>query len=75
LKPVLAEDCGWQYGQTLALYVHGLFENGEVVRRLFGATTPTLDETFDGLADFVDDHIGHAALMALASATAPPVGM
>jgi adenosylcobyric acid synthase len=75
LKPVLAEDCGWQYGQTLALYVHGLFENGEVVRRLFGATTPTLDETFDRLADFVDDHIGHAALMALASATAPPVGM
>jgi adenosylcobyric acid synthase len=69
LTPVLGEDCGWQYGQTLALYVHGLFENAEVIRRLFGVTTPSLDDTFDGLADFVDAHIGNAALKSLVRPT------
>jgi adenosylcobyric acid synthase len=65
LRPVLADDCGWQRGATLALYTHGLFENGTVIHALFGTTCPTLDDTFEGLADFVDEHLGAATLRAL----------
>jgi adenosylcobyric acid synthase len=54
--PVLADHCGWQYGQTLALYVHGMLENPSVMHALFGHGTPTLDDTFDGLADFLERH-------------------
>jgi adenosylcobyric acid synthase len=68
LVPVLPQDCGWQYGQTLALYVHGLFENAEVLRRLFGSAAPSLDENFDRLAAFVDTHIGERALLSLMDA-------
>lgn len=65
LRPVLAEHCGWQYGQTLALYVHGLFENPAVMRALFGRETPTLDDTLNGLADFIDGHFAPGTLMSL----------
>jgi adenosylcobyric acid synthase len=66
LCAVLAGDCGWQHGETLALYPHGLFENASVLQALFGAATPTLDDTLNGLADYVDRHFGEGALMALA---------
>jgi adenosylcobyric acid synthase len=65
LEAVLPNDCGWQYGQTLALYVHGLFESPAVMRALFGHRTPTLDDTLDGLADFIDLHFAAGALMGL----------
>jgi adenosylcobyric acid synthase len=65
LRPVLAEHCGWQYGHTLALYVHGLFENPAVMRALFGRETPTLDDTLNGLADFIDAHFAPGVLMSL----------
>ena len=65
LTPVLAAGCGWQSGATLALYTHGLFENAAVMRALFGAATPTLDDTLDGLADFVDAEFGREALLRL----------
>jgi adenosylcobyric acid synthase len=65
LAAVLPGRCGWQFGQTLAIYVHGMFEEGEVLRRLFGRDTPSLEDTLDGLADFVDSHFEPDALMAL----------
>jgi len=65
LCATLAENAGWRCGQTLALYVHGMLENPEVMRALFGRQTPTLDDTFDGLADFIDAHIGSETLMSL----------
>ena len=65
LVPVLADGAGWQYGQTLALYTHGLFENAAVLRALFGHSVPTLDDTLDGLGDFVEEHIGYAVLNSL----------
>ncbi len=65
LKTALAEDCGWQHGQTLAIYVHGMFESPAVMRGLFGRNTPTLDETFDGLADFIDARFAPGVLMSL----------
>ena len=36
LRSVLAENGGWQQGQTLALYLHGLFESPRVMHALFG---------------------------------------
>ena len=63
LTGVLDGHRGWQYGETLAVYVHGLFENADIMRRLFGAETPTLDQTLDALANFVDRHF-HAGVLA-----------
>jgi len=68
LRCALPEHCGWQYGETLALYVHGLFESPQVMQALFGAETPTLDDTLDGLADFIEPHFSADTLLALARA-------
>jgi adenosylcobyric acid synthase len=65
LRSVLAENGGWQQGQTLALYLHGLFESPRVMHALFGGTTPTLDDTLNGLADFVDARFAPGTLMSL----------
>jgi len=65
LRSVLAENGGWQQGQTLALYLHGLFESPRVMRALFGSQTPTLDDTLNGLADFADAHFAPGVLMSL----------
>jgi len=63
LKIALADHGGWQQGQTLALYPHGLFESPRVMRALFGRQTRTLDDTLDGLADFLDAHFAADLLM------------
>jgi adenosylcobyric acid synthase len=49
---------GWQNtaGNVLGVYLHGLFEDPAVLHALFGASTPTLDTVFDGLADFIEQH-------------------
>jgi adenosylcobyric acid synthase len=65
LREALADNCGWQQGQTLALYPHGLFESSAVMRALFGAKTPALDDTLNGLADFVDAHFTTDGLISL----------
>ncbi len=56
---------GWQQGSVLGLYAHGLFESPEVLRALFGAEVRTLDAVFDGLADFLDQHVPQDMLMSL----------
>jgi adenosylcobyric acid synthase len=53
---------GWQAGSVLGLSAHGIFESAPVLRALFGATVPTLDAAFDGLADLIDDHFDAGAL-------------
>lgn len=63
--PVLPDGGGWQYGDTLAIYTHGLFENAAVMRALFGARTPSLDDRFDGLADLIDAHMDTRFLASL----------
>ncbi len=65
LLPALPEDRGWQSGSTLGLYTHGLFENAAVLQALFGASTRSHEQTFEGLADFIERHIGERALLAL----------
>ena len=65
LRLALPGDGGWQQDSVLALYTHGLFESADVVKALFGASTPTLEDTLEGLADFIDEHLGHDRLMSL----------
>ncbi len=62
LNLALAGGVGWISGQILAVYTHGLFENSAVLAALFGHSVPNLDDTLDGLADFVDQHLGSAVL-------------
>jgi adenosylcobyric acid synthase len=50
---------------VLGIATHGLFEDAAVLRALFGQQVRTLDTTFDGLADFIDTHLGAATLRAL----------
>jgi adenosylcobyric acid synthase len=65
LRAALADNCGWQQRQILALYPHGLFESSAVMRAMFGAKTPSLDDTLNGLADFLDAHFAPEVLMSL----------
>ena len=56
---------GWQQGNILAVYLHGLFENPSVMNALFKTPGHSLDAAFDRLADGIDRHLPRAALMAL----------
>lgn len=61
------QPLGWQNpaGNVLGLYLHGLFEAPAVLHALFGAHAPTLDQVFDGLADYVDQHFAPGVLAGL----------
>ena len=65
--PVMPKGLAWQNGagNVLGLYLHGMFEDPAVLRALFGATVPTLDAVFDGLADYIEQHFAPGALQAL----------
>ena len=54
----MAGGLAWQNeaGNVLGVYLHGLFEQPAVLQALFGATAPTLESVFDGLAAFIDRH-------------------
>ncbi|MES3015487.1 MAG: cobyric acid synthase [Pseudomonadota bacterium] len=54
LRNDAGEPIGWQRGNVLGLYLHGLFESPAVLRALFGREPRTLESVFDGLADFID---------------------
>ncbi|MEJ2804087.1 cobyric acid synthase [Comamonadaceae bacterium PP-2] len=81
-RAVLPDDLGWQSfgGQVLGVYVHGLFEQPEVLQALAAqaspaatdeltptAVPPPLDAVFDGLADHVAPRFGPGVLAALAT--------
>jgi adenosylcobyric acid synthase len=58
LAHTVVPGLAWQNGRgnVLGLYQHGLFEDADALRALFGASVPTLDSVFDGLADFIQAH-------------------
>ncbi|HEY8360100.1 MAG TPA: cobyric acid synthase [Ramlibacter sp.] len=66
-RAVLPDGLGWQNpaGNVLGVYLHGLFEDPAVLHALFGAAAPTLDDVFDGLADFIDAHFAAGVLPGL----------
>jgi len=66
-EPVMPDGLAWQNaaGNVLGLYLHGLFEDPRVLQALFGATTPTLDSVFEGLADYIERHFEAGILPAL----------
>ena len=63
VMPTLA----WQNdaGNVMGTYLHGLFEDPAVLHALFGAQTPTLDSVFEGLADYLDQHMSAEVLRSL----------
>jgi len=69
LTDARGQPLGWQNpaGNVLGLYLHGLFEDPAVLHALFGARTPTLDQVFDGLADYVEQHFAPGVLAGLIS--------
>lgn len=65
LRNAAGEPIGWQRDNVLGLYAHGVFECAGVLRALFGRPARTLEQVFDGLADFADAHFAPGALMQL----------
>ena len=63
MRPALSVDGGWQRGQLLALYPHGLFESPQVIKALFGTEARTLDDVMEGLADFIDERFARDTLL------------
>ena len=62
LRDARGEAIGWQHGNVLGVYAHGLFESPDLLRAMWGATAPSLDDSFDLLADLVEKHLDRALL-------------
>lgn len=70
LPEALPDGLGYQRGNVLAVYLHGLFENPVVVKALFGESSPGLEATFERLADWVEAHMDLKLLQSLAGGVA-----
>jgi adenosylcobyric acid synthase len=62
LRDDRGEAIGWQHRNVLGVYAHGLFESPALLRAMWGATAPALADSFDLLADLVDEHLEAALL-------------
>ena len=68
LRDAQGQVLGWHQGHVLGLYLHGLFEAPTITRALWGQGAPDLDAVFDGLADYLDQHMHPGVLMGLLDA-------
>jgi adenosylcobyric acid synthase len=67
LREAIPGGLGWIAGPLLAIYPHGLFDQDAAVQALLGAGPwRSLDQTFDALADAIDEHLDMASVAALA---------
>jgi adenosylcobyric acid synthase len=70
-RAVMPDGLAWQnpQGNVLGIYLHGLLEDPNALRALFGDASqgqvPTLDTVFDGLADFIETHFESGVLRSL----------
>jgi adenosylcobyric acid synthase len=67
LRDERGEAIGWQHGSVLGVYAHGLFESPALLRAIWGATAPALEDSFDLLADLVETHLDRGLLDRLLS--------
>jgi adenosylcobyric acid synthase len=67
LRDGQGEAIGWQHGNVLGVYAHGLFESPALLRAMWGETAPALEQSFDLLADLVDRHLDRGLLDRLLS--------
>ena len=60
----ITPNLAWQNkdGNVFGCYLHGLFEDTTVLQSLFGSYVATLDNVFDGLANFLQTHVEHDVL-------------
>jgi adenosylcobyric acid synthase len=67
---VMPDGLAWQNGagNVIGVYLHGLFEDPAVLQALFGASTPTLESVFEGLAGYIDRHFDPGVLDGLIDA-------
>jgi adenosylcobyric acid synthase len=69
LDLALPDGVGFASGPVLGAYLHGLFENSEVVAALVGEAPPrTLHQSLDELADAVEQHLDLAVVESLLGA-------
>jgi len=66
VREVLPGGLGFQKGNVLGVFLHGLFENPLVQRALFEKEAEGLEATFDALADAVEEHLDEELLRAMA---------
>jgi len=66
VREVLPGGLGFQRGNVLGVFLHGLFEDPSVQRALFGKEARGLEATFDALADAVEAHLDGELLQAMA---------
>jgi adenosylcobyric acid synthase len=66
-RVALPDGLGWQdaAGNVLGVYLHGLFEQPQVLQALFGASVPTLETVFERLADIVEAQFATGVLPSL----------
>lgn len=57
-------DAGFVDGHVLGIHGHGIFEDDAVLTAFAGRTATSLEVTFEGLADAVDEHLDRSWLLA-----------
>jgi adenosylcobyric acid synthase len=62
LRDDAGEAIGWQAGNVLGVYAHGLFESPALLRAMWGANAPALDDSFELLADLAERHLDASLL-------------
>jgi adenosylcobyric acid synthase len=69
LRDDAGEPIGWQAGNVLGVYAHGLFESPALLRAMWGANAPALEDSFELLADLVERHLDPRTLSGCFGAT------